>query len=339
MASCSNPSNVVSPVSPSRSILVGPDIRLTPDSQTYPQSQERHDVWNTMSGAHDDTTPAPIPFHIDFLVATRREWSNTETNLLTELTNRFSSNAPRYNLRSLQHRVDSVVASPSVVSSVRDDKSEAQPSRPTRAIGTCRLKGSGNASNSFHNRLSSILPMDTRKKLQEKPKTCVALTNKPGHPQCKRHIKGSLEVLNNIPSTLTGQTIQSADDASITFVRDLIGSALCGRSHRKDHMSDFDEIREALNELSEDDREVFDQWIMALATEPPSIEEDLLTFQTRIEGSAKSSLVITPRQKTPAASFTINYPTTRSTPRRPRPARASAFLFSPRSPTRSRLKT
>ena len=219
------------------------------------------------------------------------------------------------------------MATPSVVSSVRDEKSEDHPNRPTRAKYTRQPKRSANTSNSFHKMLQDVLPMDIRKKLQEKPNRCIAPTTKPGNPQCMRSTKGSLEVLNNVPSTLTGDTIESTNDASITFVRDLIGSACCVRSHRKKHISKFDNIYRVLDELSEDDREVFDQWIMALATEPLSMPS------TRTDVSAKRLPMTTRRQEMPAISFTFSYPMTSSTSRYPRLTSTSTILFSP-SPSR-----
>jgi hypothetical protein len=125
----------------------------------------------------------------------------------------------------------------------------------------------------------------------------------------------------------------------LPFLRDLIESALCGTSHKAKHMSDFNEIYGGLNKLSEDNRAVFDQWIMALATEPPSIEEDLPTCQTPVESSVESSPVITHRQETPALSLTINHPTTCSTTRPSRLVSASAYIFSPHPHTRILLET
>lgn len=269
-----------------------------------------------MSKVPESATTSPIRFHIkwniDFAAASRQAWMKSTKGSL--------SDAPRYNLRPLPHRVDSVKAFPSIASSARDEKSEEQPPRPTHANDTRRSKRSRNAPNSFRERLSEILPVDTRKRLQKKPETCVALTKKRGNPRCTRLAKGSLEVLKRVPSTLTGQIIESADGTSIAFARDLVESALCGKSHQKGCLSDFDKICEGLDELSEDDRAVFDQWLMALATEPPSTEEDLPASQMGTESSPMSSPRITRRQETLAVSFTTNRIITRSTTDRSQPA-------------------
>lgn len=147
---------------------------------------------------------------------------------------------------------------------------------------------------------------------------CVALTEKPGNPQCTRKTQGPIDVLKRVPNTLTGRTVESADDASITFVRALIESALCGRSHRTKRMSHYDEICRGLDELSEDDRAVFDEWIMALASEPLTTEDDLPTSQIQTEGSAKIPPRTTRRQEASTVSLTITHPTTRLTTRRSR---------------------
>jgi hypothetical protein len=95
-------------------------------------------------------------------------------------------------------------------------------------------------------------------------------------------------------------------------------------------MSKFDEIYRVLDELSEDDRAVFDQWIMALATEP------LSTSSTRTDVSAKKLPMTTRRQEMPAISFTFS---SGSTSHHPRLTSTSTILFSPSSPTRGLSQT
>ena len=288
-------------------------------------SSDEEDFW--ASGLLEETSRAQTRFPIDtnFTVASREAWANAKGKARTEPTVDPSPRDRQHNLRSRQHRIDSVIVSASEEPSAWDERirSVNDLSQSTsRSNSTSRSTVSGNASyTSIHlrERLTKILPIHTRELLHEEPKWCVASTVKPGHPRCRTKTKGSLDVVSNVPSTLTGSTIESTDAASLTFVRDLIESAICGRNHRKTVRFEFEKICENLDDMSEDDRAVFDEWIRALASEPQSTKEDPPMSHPERANSAKGISTATPRQDAPAGSSASNHPVTRSMTRRSPP--------------------
>ena len=267
-----------------------------------------------------------FPIDTNFTVASREAWTNGKGKARAE------SAVRRYNLRPRQHRVDSVIASASEDSPVRNEaiRLANDPSQSTsRSNSISRSTVSGGtscASIPLRERLVRILPMDTRERLREEPERCVAPTRKSGRPRCIRKTKGSLEVFNRVPSTLTCSTIESVDVDSLAFVRDLIGSALCGSPHKKGSSLEFDKICEGLDDLSEDDRAIFHEWIRALASEPQSTKEGLPMSSPETASSAQGISTAAPRQEAPAGSSASNRPVTRSMTRGSPPKSEAAAI-------------
>src|SRR6266480_676187 len=201
--------------------LFGQPLRI-PDFSS--DSSDAKDLW--APGPLDETSRAQMRFPIDtnFTVESREAWTNGKEKARTESAVDPSPCDRRYNLRSRHHRIDSVLISAPEEPFVRDEPiglAKDFNQSTSRSNSTSRSTMSGNvscASTHFRKRLATILPMDIREQLREDPNRCVAPTAKPGHPRCKIKTKGSLDVVNSVPSTLTGSTIDSADAASLAFV-------------------------------------------------------------------------------------------------------------------------
>jgi hypothetical protein len=229
----------------------------------------REDGWEPETqGA---TTRPQIRFSIDlnFSAAVSKSRTNPAVN--------YSPSSRRYSLPPRQRKVDSVTTSTELELLVPDEQIGSKnndASRPKSRSNDNRQsivsETTSSASNYLRERLLKILPLDTREQLGEDPKRCVASTINPGCPRCKRTTDGSLKVTNNVPNSLTGSTIDSMNDDSLTFVRDLIASTLCGSSHRKGRSFQFDDICQNLDDMPDNDRAVFDDWMKALASETQS---------------------------------------------------------------------
>jgi hypothetical protein len=140
---------------------------------------------------------------------------------------------------------------------------------------SCLSVATSSASNDLRGKLLQILPLDTRERLRDVPKRCVASSKKKGHPRCKNPTKGSLQVINRVLSSLAGSTLDSLNDDALTLVQNLIASALCGQRHSKNCSSDFDDICRHISDMSDNDHAAFKNWIKALASEPQSTKTSL----------------------------------------------------------------
>jgi T5orf172 domain len=175
----------------------------------------------------------------------------------------------------------------------------------------------------LRDRLEKILPMDTRNQLREDPKRCVARTRNPGNPRCKRNLK------DNVPSTLTELITESTDKISLARVRRLIESARCGSSHRRPALFDFDKICKGLDEMSEDARSEFNEWIKGLASEPQSTPHDRLISSPEIGTVTEGVLPAAPRPEAIAEPSTSSRRQTRSMTARSRLNHATAVASIP----------
>ena len=235
---------------------------------------QRRDVGGFTIGAGTNTNGDRFRIDINFSVASRENWSLTSQARVSQFAAVRSRTPRRYNLRPRPRLANVVVASSASVDSAvgekyitLEDESKSPDSSDPKAAQRSSKSPPPHVSITVQ-RLSNILPIDTRIRLQEDSRICVSLTTKHGNPRCRNNARASDEILQNVPSTLTGTMIKSTDPASLSFVEELIGRILCGGAHRKRAQYEFEQICKGLDDMTEEDRSAFDTWTMALASEP-----------------------------------------------------------------------
>lgn len=266
---------------PSAQILVKSEQDFAPEDEGIGLDQSEETTSGCLFG--------PLPELPSDSVDAGKHWrsgavENIDTNFATAIKeerangrNSASSGARQYDLRPRASRDDSGFGSaseePSIKNEFIDSASSPGPSS-SHSKRTRKPRVSWNGTHDeipFSQRLATILPMNTRDRLREKPGKCVATTKKA--TRCKRNAKHSQEVRSRVPRTFSESTIDSALKPSLEPVRDLIESALCGQ-HREKAVAEFEIIiRTHLNGMSKDDSAVFDNWVKALALEPRSTSE------------------------------------------------------------------
>lgn len=246
--------------------------------------------------------------NINFAAAIKEQRANGRGNSA-------SSSTRQYNLRPRASRDDSGFGSASEEPSIKYesiDPAKSPSLSSTRSKRTGKLRESSKGSHteiSFSQRLAMILPMETRDRLCEKPKKCVATTKE--IRQCKNNARRSQEVLK----TFSMPTIDPALKPFLELVQVLIACTLCTQ-HWKKADAEFEIIvRTHLNGMSKDDSAVFDNWIRALAKESRSISKD---------SASQSADLDAPAMKLGAAD------TTQDKSRRPRAASVERVMYSDR---------
>ena len=157
--------------------------------------------------------------------------------------------------------------------------------------------------------LSKILPMDSKERLRIEPKICVASTKKIGHPRCKKTTATS-EILQPTPSRPTGSVMDPITSASLSLIRGLIDSSLCGNCHRRPSRAEFDRICDDLDTMCDADRAIFNKWIRAIIF--GSVGENSPTVAPDPPQLIHSTLTITRRPAASVVFSTGHRPVTRS---------------------------
>jgi T5orf172 domain len=243
------------------------------------------------------TTQKNSSVDINFTAASMKAWADAQGKAPPPLEHTRA--VTRYQLRPLQHRIapgpvsasegslvqNKQVKSHDRLSEVKSRKSASR-SRHSPVVSRCLTD--------FHQELIEILPMDTRQQMRQQPRLCVAWTKRAPHARCTKST-GTLKNYNNSLSTLKDLITKRGDNSS-AIIRQLLECTLCGGSHRKKAKAEFEKILEDLDDLSEDSRCAYDDWVKALLSEPEPTTEGS-TISTLDTADRAPSPTIAPHQE------------------------------------------